>query len=195
MKCLGSMVSSTCTGVGRRASSQRRAIPAGRCRSGNHVSLDWRDGEFAARLAEAIDHRWAPGSGRARGLLHFGGAQETGRRELGLFADHAWPRRGTGISGRVSVLVESCIRETVAIGQRGVRLGAHHYCHTLCWVQRPCCRGPATSCPRHSPRGDCTPFMMSLVSGWIRERTDSVWPSVFGHNLSNLVIPFASLFT
>jgi membrane protease YdiL (CAAX protease family) len=39
------------------------------------------------------------------------------------------------------------------------------------------------------------PFMMSLVSGWIRERTDSVWPSVFGHNLSNIVIPFASLFT
>jgi membrane protease YdiL (CAAX protease family) len=39
------------------------------------------------------------------------------------------------------------------------------------------------------------PFMMSLVSGWIRERTDSVWPSVIGHNLSNVVIPFASLFT
>jgi membrane protease YdiL (CAAX protease family) len=39
------------------------------------------------------------------------------------------------------------------------------------------------------------PFMMGLVSGWIRERTDSVWPSVFGHNLSNIVIPFASLFT
>ena len=39
------------------------------------------------------------------------------------------------------------------------------------------------------------PFLMSLVSGWIRERTDSVWPSVIGHNLSNLVIPFASLFT
>ena len=39
------------------------------------------------------------------------------------------------------------------------------------------------------------PFLMSLVSGWIRERTDSVWPSVFGHNLSNLVIPLASLFT
>ena len=39
------------------------------------------------------------------------------------------------------------------------------------------------------------PFMMSLVSGWVRERTDSVWPSVFGHNLSNIVIPFASLFT
>jgi membrane protease YdiL (CAAX protease family) len=39
------------------------------------------------------------------------------------------------------------------------------------------------------------PFMLSLVSGWVRERTDSVWPSVFGHNLSNIVIPFASLFT
>jgi membrane protease YdiL (CAAX protease family) len=36
------------------------------------------------------------------------------------------------------------------------------------------------------------PFLMSLVSGWVRERTDSVWPSVLGHNLSNLVIPFAS---
>jgi membrane protease YdiL (CAAX protease family) len=39
------------------------------------------------------------------------------------------------------------------------------------------------------------PFLMSLVSGWIRERTNSVWPSVFGHNLSNIVIPLASLFT
>ena len=39
------------------------------------------------------------------------------------------------------------------------------------------------------------PFLMSLVSGWVRERTDSVWPSVLGHNLSNIVIPFASLFT
>jgi membrane protease YdiL (CAAX protease family) len=38
------------------------------------------------------------------------------------------------------------------------------------------------------------PFMLSLVSGWIRERTDSVWPSVIGHNLSNIVIPCASLF-
>lgn len=38
------------------------------------------------------------------------------------------------------------------------------------------------------------PFLLSLVSGWVRERTDSVWPSVFGHNLSNLVIPVASLF-
>src|SRR5450631_1782831 len=38
------------------------------------------------------------------------------------------------------------------------------------------------------------PFLMSLVSGWVRERTDSVWPCVFGHNLSNIVIPFASLF-
>jgi len=38
------------------------------------------------------------------------------------------------------------------------------------------------------------PFLMSLVSGWVRERTDSIWPSVFGHNLSNVVIPLASLF-
>jgi uncharacterized protein len=38
------------------------------------------------------------------------------------------------------------------------------------------------------------PVMLSLVSGWVRERTDSVWPSVFGHNLSNVVIPVASLF-
>ncbi len=38
------------------------------------------------------------------------------------------------------------------------------------------------------------PFLMSLVSGWVRERTDSIWPSVFGHNLSNLVIPFASAY-
>jgi membrane protease YdiL (CAAX protease family) len=39
------------------------------------------------------------------------------------------------------------------------------------------------------------PFTMGLVSGWIRERTDTVWPSAFGHNLSNTVIPFMSLFT
>jgi membrane protease YdiL (CAAX protease family) len=39
------------------------------------------------------------------------------------------------------------------------------------------------------------PLLMSFVSGWVRERTDSVWPSVIGHNLSNLVIPFATLFT
>jgi len=37
------------------------------------------------------------------------------------------------------------------------------------------------------------PAMLSLVSGWVRERSDSVWPSVFGHNLSNIVIPLASL--
>jgi membrane protease YdiL (CAAX protease family) len=45
------------------------------------------------------------------------------------------------------------------------------------------------------PHAAIAPFMMSLVSGWIRERTDSVWPSVFGHNLSNIVIPLATLFT
>ncbi len=39
------------------------------------------------------------------------------------------------------------------------------------------------------------PVMLSFVSGWVRERTDSVWPCVFGHNLSNIVIPLASLFT
>ena len=39
------------------------------------------------------------------------------------------------------------------------------------------------------------PVMLSLVSGWIRERTDSVWLSVVGHNLSNVVIPLATLFT
>ena len=45
------------------------------------------------------------------------------------------------------------------------------------------------------PHAAIAPFLMSLVSGWIRERTDSVWPSVLGHNLSNVVIPLASLFT
>lgn len=38
------------------------------------------------------------------------------------------------------------------------------------------------------------PFLSSLVSGWVRERTNSVWLCVFGHNLSNIVIPFGSLF-
>lgn len=37
------------------------------------------------------------------------------------------------------------------------------------------------------------PFIASLVSGWVRERTDSVWPSVVGHNVSNLVIPVTTL--
>ena len=45
------------------------------------------------------------------------------------------------------------------------------------------------------PHAAIAPFMLSLVSGWIRERTDNVWPSVFGHNLSNIVIPLASLFS
>ncbi|HXY09656.1 MAG TPA: CPBP family intramembrane glutamic endopeptidase [Terriglobales bacterium] len=38
------------------------------------------------------------------------------------------------------------------------------------------------------------PVMLSLVSGWIRERTDSIWLCVLGHNLSNIIIPVASLF-
>jgi len=37
------------------------------------------------------------------------------------------------------------------------------------------------------------PIMLSFVSGWVRERSNSVWPSVVGHNLSNLVIPALSL--
>jgi membrane protease YdiL (CAAX protease family) len=39
------------------------------------------------------------------------------------------------------------------------------------------------------------PLMLSVVSGWVRERSDNVWPSVVGHNLSNVVIPIASLFS
>jgi hypothetical protein len=38
------------------------------------------------------------------------------------------------------------------------------------------------------------PFLMSLVSGWVRERSDGVWPSIIGHNLSNIVVPLATLF-
>jgi len=45
------------------------------------------------------------------------------------------------------------------------------------------------------PHAAIAPFMLSLVSGWVRERTDNIWPSVFGHNLSNIVIPLGSLFT
>ena len=37
------------------------------------------------------------------------------------------------------------------------------------------------------------PLIAGTVSGWVRERTNSVWPSVFGHNLSNIVIPLATL--
>jgi hypothetical protein len=37
------------------------------------------------------------------------------------------------------------------------------------------------------------PIIASLISGWVRERTNSVWPSVCGHNLSNVLIPMATL--
>jgi membrane protease YdiL (CAAX protease family) len=37
------------------------------------------------------------------------------------------------------------------------------------------------------------PFVSGMVSGWVRERTNSIWPSVFGHNLSNVVIPVGTL--
>jgi membrane protease YdiL (CAAX protease family) len=46
---------------------------------------------------------------------------------------------------------------------------------------------------RIRPLAAIAPLMSSLVSGWVRERTDSVWPCVLGHDLSNLVIPLASL--
>lgn len=38
------------------------------------------------------------------------------------------------------------------------------------------------------------PLMGSFIAGWIRERTDTVWPEAIAHNLSNVLIPFASLF-
>jgi membrane protease YdiL (CAAX protease family) len=42
------------------------------------------------------------------------------------------------------------------------------------------------------PLAAIAPFMLGLVSGWMRERSNSVWPSVVGHNLSNIVIPVAT---
>ncbi len=131
------------------------AILVDRSRSRNLASLSWRDVALPARLVEAVDRRWAAGSGSARSLLHPWGSQETGRRGLDLPSDHARPRRGTGIPGRVSVLVEPCFRKTVATGRRGVRLGAHHHCHPFRRVQRPCRRRPSTPCPYRSPRGYC----------------------------------------
>jgi uncharacterized protein len=47
--------------------------------------------------------------------------------------------------------------------------------------------------PRIVLHAGIAPLLMSLVSGWVRERSDSIWPSVFGHNLSNLVIPGATI--
>lgn len=47
--------------------------------------------------------------------------------------------------------------------------------------------------PRLVAHAAIAPVMLSLVSGWVRERSNSVWPSVVGHNLSNIVIPVASL--
>ena len=38
------------------------------------------------------------------------------------------------------------------------------------------------------------PLISGLIAGWVRERTDSVWPTVIGHNLVNLVIPLGTLF-
>jgi membrane protease YdiL (CAAX protease family) len=46
---------------------------------------------------------------------------------------------------------------------------------------------------RVNPSAAIAPFTLSLVSGWVRERTGSVWPSVLGHNLSNVVIPLETL--
>jgi membrane protease YdiL (CAAX protease family) len=37
------------------------------------------------------------------------------------------------------------------------------------------------------------PMISGLIAGWVRERTDSIWPTVVGHNLVNLVIPLGSL--
>ncbi len=119
----------------------------------NLARLSWRDIALPVRLVEAVDRRWAAGSGSARSFLHPWGSQETGRRGLDLPPDHAGPRRGTGIPGRVSVLVEPCFRKAVATGRRGVRLGAHHHCHPFRGVQRPCRRRPSTPCPCRSPRG------------------------------------------
>jgi membrane protease YdiL (CAAX protease family) len=48
--------------------------------------------------------------------------------------------------------------------------------------------------PRIVLHAAIAPVMLSFISGWVRERTNSVWPSVFGHNLSNIVIPVGSLF-
>jgi membrane protease YdiL (CAAX protease family) len=47
--------------------------------------------------------------------------------------------------------------------------------------------------PRIAFPAAVAPVMLSFVSGWVRERSDSIWPSVFGHNLSNVVIPLFSL--
>jgi membrane protease YdiL (CAAX protease family) len=37
------------------------------------------------------------------------------------------------------------------------------------------------------------PFLSSLVACWVRERTDTIWPTVIGHNLFNLIIPLGTL--
>src|SRR5450631_1053024 len=69
------------------------AVLADRSRSRNLVSLSRRDVTLPAGLVEAVDRRFARGFGGARDLLLSWGSQETGRR-------------GTGIPGRVSALVE-----------------------------------------------------------------------------------------
>ena len=162
------------------------AILVDRSRPRDLVSLNRRDVALPARLVEAVDPRWALGSCSARGLLYSWGSQETGRRGLGLPPDHARPRRRTGIPGRVSVLVEPLA---------GAEFGWGLIVTAILFAGS---NGLVDVDPQLHARivlhAAIAPFLMSLVSGWIRERTDSVWPSVFGHNLSNIVIPFASLF-
>jgi hypothetical protein len=67
------------------------AILAGRPSPRNLASVSGRNVALPVRLVEAVDCRWAPGSGGARSLFHSWGPQEVGCPRLGLSPDHARP--------------------------------------------------------------------------------------------------------
>src|SRR5664279_5356559 len=169
------------------------AILAGRSRPRNLASLNWRDVALPARLVEAVDRRFAPGSGGAALFFILGARKKLDAEgwafllimpglaeELvfrGVFQSllnrvfgKPWRLAGAefGWGLIVTAILFAGFNGLVAVDSH---LNARIVLHAA-----------------------IAPFLMSLVSGWVRERTDSVWPCVFGHNLSNIVIPFASLF-
>ena len=169
------------------------AILAHRSRPRNLVSLNRRDVALPARLAEAVDRRWllalavpavffilgvrkkldAEGwafllimPGLAEELVFRGVFQSLLNRVFGKPWRLANAEFGWGLI--ITAILFAGFNGLVAVDpQLHVRIVLH---------------------------AAIAPLLMSLVSGWVRERTDSVWPSVFGHNLSNIVIPCASLF-
>ena len=170
------------------------AVLAGSSRPRNFAGLSWRHVALPARLVEAVARRFAAGSGGARSLLH-----SRGRKTLDA-------------EGWAFLLIMPGLAEELVF--RGVYQSLLNRVFGKPWrlanaefgwgliitaILFAGSNGLVVVDPRlHAhivPHAAIAPIMLSLVSGWVRERTNSVWPCVFGHNLSNLVIPVASLFT